>query len=153
MQVADDFEVLDMLDANQLEKVINYYKPDLIVPEIEAINTEFLVEKEQQGYKVVPSARAVNLTMNRDKIRDRAVELGLKTANFMYAEDLDQLKSAARQIGFPCVVKPVMSSSGKGQMVVDDENEIQAAWKYAIDNMLILITSKYSSYDFLHTPQ
>ena len=135
MKVADDFQVLDMLDANELEKVISYYKPDLIVPEIEAINTEFLVEKEQQGYKVVPSARAVNLTMNRDKIRDRAVELGLKTANFRYAENLDQLESAARQIGFPCVVKPVMSSSGKGQMVVDDQNEIQAAWKYAIDNM------------------
>ena len=135
MQVADEFEVFDMLDGEMLGKVIDTYKPDLIVPEVEAIRTEVLLEKEAQGYTVVPTARATNLTMNRDRIRDRAVELGLRTAKFEYAEDLETLQSACRRIGFPCVVKPVMSSSGKGQSVVDEERDVDAAWKYAVSGM------------------
>jgi len=135
MQVADEFEVFDMLDGEMLGKVIDTYKPDLIVPEVEAIRTEVLLEKEAKGYTVVPTARATNLTMNRDRIRDRAVELGLRTAKFEYAEDLETLQSACRRIGFPCVVKPVMSSSGKGQSVVDEERDVDAAWKYAVSGM------------------
>ena len=135
MQVADEFEVFDMLDGEMLGKVIDTYKPDLIVPEVEAIRTEVLLEKEAEGYTVVPTARATNLTMNRDRIRDRAVELGLRTAKFEYAEDLETLQSACRRIGFPCVVKPVMSSSGKGQSVVDEERDVDAAWKYAVSGM------------------
>jgi len=135
MQVADEFEVFDMLDGEMLGKVIDTYKPDLIVPEVEAIRTEVLLEKEAKGYTVVPTARATNLTMNRDRIRDRAVELGLRTAKFEYAEDLETLQSACRRIGFPCVVKPVMSSSGKGQSVVNEERDVDAAWKYAVSGM------------------
>ena len=112
MQVADEFEVLNMLDGIALSETIDKHLPDLIVPEVESIRTEVLLEKEAQGYNVVPTARATNLTMNRDRIRDRAVELGLRTAKFEYAEDLEILQSACRRIGFPCVVKPVMSSSG-----------------------------------------
>jgi phosphoribosylglycinamide formyltransferase 2 len=135
MQVADGHQVFDMLDGEMLGRVIDTYKPDLIVPEVEAIRTEVLLEKEAQGYTVVPTARATNLTMNRDRIRDRAVELGLRTAKFEYAEDLETLQSACRRIGFPCVVKPVMSSSGKGQSVVNEERDVDAAWKYAVSGM------------------
>jgi len=135
MQLADASEVFDMLDGEMLGRVIDTYKPDLIVPEVEAIRTEVLLEKEAQGYTVVPTARATNLTMNRDRIRDRAVELGLRTAKFEYAEDLETLQSACRRIGFPCVVKPVMSSSGKGQSIVDEERDVDAAWKYAVSGM------------------
>ena len=135
MQVADQYVVFDMLDGEILSNIIDEYKPDLIVPEVEAIRTEVLLEKETQGYTVVPTARATNLTMNRDRIRDRAVELGLRTAKFEYAEDLEILQSACRRIGFPCVVKPVMSSSGKGQSVIDEEREVDAAWKYAVSGM------------------
>ena len=135
MQVADASEVFDMLDSDVLGRVIDTYKPDLIVPEVEAIRTEVLLEKEAQGYTVVPTARATNLTMNRDRIRDRAVELGLRTAKFEYAEDLETLQSACRRIGFPCVVKPVMSSSGKGQSVINEERDVDAAWKYAVSGM------------------
>ena len=135
MQVADGYQVFDMLDGEMLGRVIDTYKPDLIVPEVEAIRTEVLLEKEAQGYTVVPTARATNLTMNRDRIRDRAVELGLRTAKFEYAEDLETLQSACRRIGFPCVVKPVMSSSGKGQSVINEERDVDAAWKYAVSGM------------------
>jgi phosphoribosylglycinamide formyltransferase 2 len=135
MQVADGHQVFDMLDGKMLGRVIDTYKPDLIVPEVEAIRTEVLLEKEAQGYTVVPTARATNLTMNRDRIRDRAVELGLRTAKFEYAEDLETLQSACRRIGFPCVVKPVMSSSGKGQSVINEERDVDAAWKYAVSGM------------------
>jgi len=135
MQVADEFEVLNMLDGIALSETIDKHLPDLIVPEVESIRTEVLLEKEAQGYNVVPTARATNLTMNRDRIRDRAVELGLRTAKFEYAEDLEILQSACRRIGFPCVVKPVMSSSGKGQSVVNEERDVDAAWNYAVSGM------------------
>lgn len=136
MQVADSYEVIDMLDSEQLEKVVQKHQPHLIVPEIEAIRTEKLKEFEARGIQVVPTAKATHLTMNRDAIRDAAAnELKLKTAKFAYAESLEELKSESRKIGFPNVVKPVMSSSGKGQSVVKKEIEIEKAWNYAIEGM------------------
>lgn len=133
MQVADEHEVFSMLDGEALERVVEKHKPDLIVPEIEAIRTERLYDFEKEGIQVVPSARAVNYTMNRKAIRDLAAkELGLKTAKYFYAKSFEELKSHAEQIGFPCVVKPLMSSSGKGQSLVKSENELQHAWEYAM---------------------
>ena len=126
MQVADEFEVFDMLDGEALERVVEKHHPDIIVPEIEAIRTERLYDFEKEGIQVVPSARAVNFTMNRKAIRDLAAkELGLKTANYFYAKTLDELKEAAAKIGFPCVVKPLMSSSGKGQSLVKSADELE----------------------------
>ena len=135
MQVADERDVFDMLDATLLKQRIEFFKPDYIVPEVEAIRTETLLEAEKNGYTVVPSARAVNLTMNRDRIRDRAAELGLRTAKFEYAENLDELKISAKNIGFPVVVKPVMSSSGKGQSICKKIGDANKCWEYAISNM------------------
>lgn len=131
MQVADECEVFDMLDGDALEKVVHKHCPDIIVPEIEAIRTERLYDFEREGIQVVPSARAVNYTMNRKAIRDLAAkELGLKTARYFYAKSLDELKEAAAQIGFPCVVKPLMSSSGKGQSLVHTADDLEHAWVY-----------------------
>lgn len=131
MQVADECEVFSMLDGDALERAVRKHQPDLIVPEIEAIRTERLYEFEQGGIQVVPSARAVNFTMNRKAIRDLAAkELGLKTARYFYAKSLDELKDAADKIGFPCVVKPLMSSSGKGQSIVKTPDELEHAWEY-----------------------
>ncbi len=133
MQVADEYEVFSMLDGEALERVVEKHKPDLIVPEIEAIRTERLYDFEKEGIQVVPSARAVNYTMNRKAIRDLAAkELGLKTAKYFYAKSYEELKSHAELIGFPCVVKPLMSSSGKGQSLVKSEDELQHAWEYAM---------------------
>lgn len=152
MQVADEKDVFDMLDGVQLRSKIYWHEPDFIVPEIEAIRTEVLVEEEARGYNIVPSARAVNLTMNRDYIRNRATELGLKTAKFDYAEDLQELKDKAADIGFPVVVKPVMSSSGKGQTVVNDILGIEYAWTQAIQNMRgdrrYLIVEEFIKFDY-----
>ena len=131
MQVADECEVFSMLDGDALERAVRKHQPDLIVPEIEAIRTERLYEFEQEGIQVVPSAKAVNFTMNRKAIRDLAAkELGLKTARYFYAKSLDELKDAAAKIGFPCVVKPLMSSSGKGQSIVKSPDELEHAWEY-----------------------
>lgn len=131
MQVADECEVFSMLDGEALEKAVRKHQPDLIVPEIEAIRTERLYEFEQEGIQVVPSARAVNYTMNRKAIRDLAAkELGLKTARYFYAKSLEELKEAAEKVGFPCVVKPLMSSSGKGQSLVKSADELEHAWEY-----------------------
>ncbi len=131
MQVADECEVFSMLDGDALERAVRKHQPDLIVPEIEAIRTERLYAFEQEGIQVVPSARAVNFTMNRKAIRDLAAkELGLKTARYYYAKSLDELKEAAGKIGFPCVVKPLMSSSGKGQSIVKTPDELEHAWEY-----------------------
>ena len=134
MQVADEFEVFSMLDGEALERVVEKHRPDLIVPEIEAIRTERLYHFEQEGIQVVPSARAVNITMNRKAIRDLAAkELGLKTAKYFYATSYEELVAHSREIGFPCVVKPLMSSSGKGQSLVKSEDELQHAWQYAME--------------------
>ena len=135
MQVADQSCVFSMLDEKALRAVIAEHKPDLIVPEIEAIRTEVLLEVEKQGFEVIPSARAANLTMNRDRIRDVAVGLGVRTAKFSYAESADALRQQANDIGFPVAIKPVMSSSGKGQSVAKTEADIQASWDYACQGM------------------
>lgn len=141
-QVSDRREVFNMLDPDTLRNFIDYYKPDIIVPEIEAIATEVLYEAEDNNILVVPSARAVNLTMNRDAIRDRAYELGLKVAAFAYAESEQELVDAYNKIASKkAVIKPVMSSSGKGQSVVDEDGDIdvelqvRSAWHYACENM------------------
>ncbi len=133
MQVAQEFEVLDMLDAKQLDAVIAKHQPKLVVPEIEAIRTDRFYAYEEQGITVVPSAKAANYTMNRKLIRDLAAkELGLRTANYQYADNLTDFTKAIGDIGMPCVVKPLMSSSGKGQSVVKTEDDIETAWNYAI---------------------
>jgi phosphoribosylglycinamide formyltransferase 2 len=134
MQVAHEFEVINMLDGDALDAVIKKHKPDYIVPEIEAIRTERFYEYEQQGYTVVPSAKAANFTMNRKAIRDLAAkELGVKTAPYQYASNLEDFKAAVAQIGIPCVVKPLMSSSGKGQSVIKQAEDIETAWNYALE--------------------
>ena len=134
MQVADACEVFHMLDGDALAAAVGKHRPDIIVPEIEAIRTERLYEFEKAGVQVVPSARAVNFTMNRKAIRDLAAkELGLKTARYFYATSYDELKQAAAKIGYPCVVKPLMSSSGKGQSLVKGPEELEHAWRYGCE--------------------
>lgn len=136
MQVADAAEVFPMLDGEKLRAAVEKYQPDHIVPEIEAIRTQVLADFERQGFNVIPSARAAQLTMNRDAIRDLAAgELGLTTSRYRYATSFEEVEAAARHTGFPCVIKPVMSSSGKGQSKVDGEAGLQEAWDYACANM------------------
>ena len=131
-QVADEREVINMLDGNALDAIVAKHQPDIIVPEIEAIRTERFYDYEKDGIQVVPSARAANFTMNRKAIRDLAAkELGLKTANYRYATTLEELKTAVKEVGIPCVVKPLMSSSGKGQSTIKTEDEIEKAWNYS----------------------
>ena len=135
MQVSDKSEVFNMLDKDQLKLIIEKHKPDFVVPEVEAIATEVLLEAENNGYNIIPSAKAVNLTMNRDRIRDRAKNLGLKTADFAYAETEEELILEAKKIGTKVAIKPVMSSSGKGQSYALSEEDLKKAWKFAIDGM------------------
>ena len=133
MQVADECEVFNMLDGDALAAVVEKHRPDIIVPEIEAIRTERLFDFEKQGIQVVPSARAVNYTMNRKAIRDLAAkELGLRTAKYFYAKTLEELREHSKEIGFPCVIKPLMSSSGHGQSVVRDASELEKAFNDAM---------------------
>jgi phosphoribosylglycinamide formyltransferase 2 len=135
MQVADGFEVIDMLNGEQLDAVVAKHQPDLIVPEIEAIRTERFYDYERQKIQVVPSAKAANFTMNRKLIRDLASkELGLRTAKYFYATSFEEFATAVKEIGLPCVVKPLMSSSGKGQSVLKKEEDEQTVWEYAINN-------------------
>jgi phosphoribosylglycinamide formyltransferase 2 len=132
-QSADEREVINMLDGNELDRIVNKHNPDIIVPEIEAIRTERFYDYERSGIQVVPSARAANFTMNRRAIRDLAsAELNLKTAKFRYASTIEEFKEGIKYIGLPCVVKPLMSSSGKGQSLVKNVSEIEHAWDYAI---------------------
>ncbi len=138
-QVADEREVIPMLDGYALDEIVAKHKPDIIVPEIEAIRTERFYDYEKRGIQVVPSARAANFTMNRKAIRDLAAkELKLKTAKYSYAKTLDEFKKAVSEIGIPCVVKPLMSSSGKGQSVVKSDAStslsasIEKSWNYAM---------------------
>ncbi len=134
MQVAHEFEVINMLDGTALDAIVAKHKPDLIVPEIEAIRTERFYEYEKQGITVVPSAKAANFTMNRKAIRDLASkELGLRTAKYKYATTLEDFTKAIDEIGIPCVVKPLMSSSGKGQSVVKTYDDISKSWNYAME--------------------
>ena len=133
MQVADAREVINMLDGDALRDVVARVQPDIIVPEIEAIRTEVLYEFEQSGIQVVPSARAANFTMNRRAIRDLAAnELGVRTAPYRYARTREEFEEAVHEIGIPCVVKPLMSSSGKGQSTVKTVDQIETAWNYAL---------------------
>jgi phosphoribosylglycinamide formyltransferase 2 len=134
MQVAHGFEVINMLDGEALDRIVAKHQPDFIVPEIEAIRTERFYDYEKQGHTVVPSAKAANFTMNRKAIRDLAAkELGLKTANYRYATSSEQLHKAVKEIGIPCVVKPLMSSSGKGQSTIKSPEDIEKAWNYAVE--------------------
>ncbi|MFD2262726.1 formate-dependent phosphoribosylglycinamide formyltransferase [Lacibacterium aquatile] len=136
MQVADEFEVFSMLDGEALGVAIDKHKPDFIVPEVEAIRTEVLKEYEDRGQNVVPSARATIMTMNRDRIREVAAsELGLPTSKYLYAETLEEMRAAVEKVGIPCVVKPVMSSSGKGQSTVKAQADVDTAWNYAVAGM------------------
>lgn len=152
MQVADDFEVINMLDGIELERVVKKHQPDYIVPEIEAIRTEKLYEFEQSGITVVPSAKAVNYTMDRKAIRDlAAITLGLKTAKYSYANTEMELVAAIEEIGMPCVIKPLMSSSGKGQSTIKTTKDIKSAWQNALksgrgDKMEVIV-EEFISFD------
>lgn len=132
MQVAHGFEIINMLNGTELDRIVAKHQPDFIVPEIEAIRTERFYDYEKQGLTVVPSAKAANFTMNRKAIRDLAAkELGLKTANYRYATSSEELEKAVSEVGIPCVVKPLMSSSGKGQSTIKSGEDIVKAWNYA----------------------
>ena len=134
MQVAHSFEVINMLDGAELDRIVAKHQPDFIVPEIEAIRTERFYDYEKQGITVVPSAKAANFTMNRKAIRDLAAkDLGLKTANYRYATSASELQKAVEEVGMPCVVKPLMSSSGKGQSTIKVAADIEKAWNYAVE--------------------
>ncbi len=153
MQVADEAEVFSMLDGAALGAAIEKHQPDYIVPEIEAIRTEILADYEAQGFNVVPSAKAAQLTMNRDAIRDMAAkELGLVTSRYLYAESREELHNAAAELGLPLVVKPVMSSSGKGQSTIRDRADIDASWDYAAAGMrgdrLRVIAEQFIDFDY-----
>lgn len=153
MQVADQCEIFSMLDAAALGAAIEKHQPDFIVPEIEAIRTEILADYEGRGFTVVPSARAAQLTMNRDAIRDLAAsELGLTTSRYLYAESREELHAAVAELGLPLVVKPVMSSSGKGQSTMRSEADIDASWDYAAAGMrgdrLRVIAEQFIDFDY-----
>ena len=153
MQVADGYEVINMLDAHQLDHVIEKHQPDIIIPEIEAIRTEQFYNYEAAGIQVVPSAKASNYTMNRKAIRDlAAIDLQVKTAKYQYATTLETFKTAIVAIGLPCVVKPLMSSSGKGQSVVKTDADIEQAWTYAIEgsrgDLKEVIVEEFISFDY-----
>ena len=134
MQVADRSEVISMLNSEDLTTIVQKHQPDFIIPEIEAIRTEKLLEFEQKGITVIPTATATNETMNRDRIRELAHKrLGIRTAKYADATTLNELIAVAYEIGFPNVVKPIMSSSGKGQSILNHPNEVEKAWDYAIE--------------------
>ncbi len=136
MQLSDAFEVFSMLDGAALRATVEKHRPDVIVPEIEAIDTATLAQLELEGWRVAPSANAVQLTMNRDGIRDFASqEVGLRTSRYRFAETCEEALAAADTVGLPCVVKPVMSSSGKGQSTASSKDELAQAWSYAVANM------------------
>ncbi len=153
MQVADESEVFSMLDGDALEAVVKKHQPDIIVPEIEAIRTERLYPIEEQGIHVVPSARAVNFTMNRRAIRDLAAqELGLQTAKYFYAKTKEEFDAAVKEIGYPCIVKPLMSSSGKGQSKIDGPEDVDRAWEYGISgsrgDIVEMIVEEFIPFDY-----
>jgi len=153
MQVAHESEVINMLHAEELDAVIKKHNPDIIVPEIEAIRTEQFYKYEEDGIQVVPSARAANFTMNRKAIRDLASkELGLRTANYSYATTYNELKEGVDKCGIPCVVKPLMSSSGKGQSVIKSQEDIEKAWNYAMEgsrgDLKEVIVESFIDFDF-----
>jgi len=153
MQVAHEFEVINMLDGKELDKIVDKHKPDFIVPEIESIRTERFYDYEKSGITVIPSAKAANFTMNRKAIRDlAAIDLEIQTAQYKYAKSYEQLKEGVHQIGMPCVVKPLMSSSGKGQSIIKKEEDIIHAWEIAISgsrgDLVEVIVEAYIDFDF-----
>ena len=153
MQVADSCEVINMLDGEALDAVVAKHQPDIIVPEVESIRTERFYDYEERGIHVVPSARAANFTMNRKAIRDlAAAELGLKTAPYRYATSYAALAAGVKAVGMPCVVKPLMSSSGKGQSVIRTEDDIQRAWDYALSgsrgDLAEVIVESFIDFDY-----
>jgi phosphoribosylglycinamide formyltransferase 2 len=153
MQVAHEFEVINMLDSVALDSLVEKHQPDFIVPEVESIRTERFYDYEKQGYKVIPSAKAANFTMNRKAIRDLAAnQLGVKTAKYAYATSLEELKKGVRICGFPCVVKPLMSSSGKGQSVIKTEADISKSWDFAIQgsrgDLMEVIVEEFINFDY-----
>ena len=153
MQVAHEFEVINMLDGDALDRIVYKYHPDIIVPEVESIRTERFFYYEKQGFKVVPSARAANFTMNRKAIRDlAAIDLKIKTAKYKYATSYDELKDAIDFCRMPCVVKPLMSSSGKGQSVIKSSDDIKKSWDYAIEgsrgDLMEVIVEEFMNFDY-----
>lgn len=153
MQVADGFEVFSMLDGNALDAAVAKHAPDIIVPEVESIRTDRFYDYEAQGIQVTPSAKAANFTMNRKLIRDLAAkDLGLRTAPYDYATNFDEFKAAVAKVGIPCVVKPLMSSSGKGQSVVKSEADMQFAFDYALEgsrgDIKEMIVEGFIDFDF-----
>ena len=153
MQVAHEFEVINMLDGAELDRIVTKHKPDFIVPEVESIRTERFYDYEKQGYTVIPSAKAANFTMNRKAIRDlAAIDLGVKTAKYKYATSYQELKEGIAFTGMPCVVKPLMSSSGKGQSVIKTEADIEKAWNYALEgsrgDLMEVIVEAFIDFDY-----
>ena len=153
MQVAHEYEVINMLDGAELDRIVKKHQPDYIVPEVESIRTERFYNYEEQGYNVIPSAKAANFTMNRKSIRDlAAVDLGVKTAKYKYATSFEELKKGVKFTGIPCVVKPLMSSSGKGQSVIKTESDIEKAWNYAMEgsrgDLMEVIVEDYINFDY-----
>jgi len=153
MQVAHEFEVINMLDGEALDSIVTKHQPDFIVPEVESIRTERFYDYEKQGYSVIPSAKAANFTMNRKAIRDlAAIDLGVKTARYKYAISYEELQKAVEFIGMPCVVKPLMSSSGKGQSVIKTKADIEKAWNYAMlgsrGDLMEVIVESFIDFDY-----
>ena len=153
MQVAHEFEVINMLDGDALDRIVDKHHPDIIVPEVESIRTERFFDYEKQGFKVVPSAKAANFTMNRKAIRDlAAIDLKIKTAKYKYATSYDELRDAVDFCGMPCVVKPLMSSSGKGQSVIKSSDDIKKSWDYAIEgsrgDLMEVIVEEFINFDY-----
>tara|TARA_E500000331_G_scaffold342098_1_gene375300 strand:- start:816 stop:1976 length:1161 start_codon:yes stop_codon:yes gene_type:complete len=153
MQVAHEYEVINMLDGAELDRIVKKHQPDFIVPEVESIRTERFYDYENEGYAVIPSAKAANFTMNRKAIRDlAAVDLGVKTAKYKYATSFEELKQGVKFTGIPCVVKPLMSSSGKGQSVIKAEADIEKAWNYAMEgsrgDLMEVIVEAFINFDY-----
>jgi|TARA_B100000768_G_scaffold170210_1_gene176404 phosphoribosylglycinamide formyltransferase 2 len=153
MQVAHEFEVINMLDGTDLDRIVDRHKPDIIVPEVESIRTENLYKYEEQGYHVIPSAKAANFTMNRKAIRDLASkDLSIRTAKYKYAKSFNELADGVVFCGMPCVVKPLMSSSGKGQSIIKSLDDVESAWNYAIEgsrgDLREVIVEEFVSFDY-----
>jgi len=153
MQVAHEFEVINMLDGDELDRIVTKHNPDFIVPEVESIRTERFYDYEKKGFTVIPSAKAANFTMNRKAIRDlAAIDLGIKTAKYKYATSYEELKKGLEFTGIPSVVKPLMSSSGKGQSVIKTEADIEKAWNYAIKgsrgDLMEVIVESFVDFDY-----
>ena len=153
MQVAHESEVINMLDGNELDRIVKKHNPDFIVPEVESIRTERFYNYEKQGYTVIPSAKAANFTMNRKSIRDlAAIDLDIKTAKYQYAKSYEELIKGVDFTGIPCVVKPLMSSSGKGQSVIRSKGDIKTSWEHAIEgsrgDLIEVIVEEFIPFDY-----